>query len=631
VAHVIFSYLSTVGILKIMIILSRGKPLVVLLGVLLTFELLATESILTNSLTVDEIAHLPSGIAYLRDGLYSMYDENPPLARDLMAIPAVLAGAKMNYARAGLVRRWEWNVSQDFCKANPDRYFAMFVWGRFIVVGLSVACGALIFRWTTRLYGAATASICATLWFTDPNVLAHSSVATTDIPATFFGLLATYWFWGYLRGKAIQSAALAGVGLGMAIGTKFTMILLVPAWLIMALVDFKAYRHSLPQTPWRKLAGSALLVMILSLLIVNSLYGFHGTFSSLGSFTFTSPFLSGSPLTEVGDLVGNRFQGHPMGALPIPLPADFLIGFDSQLNEQQIGRFANLDGGKLVAGGFWYSPLKNLLLKTPEGTILLVASLAILWCRQRRLACGQIIILVTPVILLGFLCAQAGGLNFAYRYAIPILPFLIVCCGQLIHASWTHLLGRIFLTVCLSWNAVAVLSSRPSFLSFGNALVGGCDGAQRIFLGSNYDWGQDLMRLKRWVDENPQVKPLVVIYYGPTTPLDIGLETHLPPALLFRHHHNFPEGNQEDFYLAVSSNALHGMPCQIVGIEGDSGSITLHSALLRPENAVARVGRTIYIFRIGKSGSETDHRFLPLAKLLGCLEETGPNDLSGTP
>jgi hypothetical protein len=44
----------------------------------------------------------------------------------------------------------------------------------------------------------------------------------------------------------------------------------------------------------------------------------------------------------------------------------------------------------------------------------------------------------------------------------------------------------------------------------GNELSGGSAAAQRNFLGSNYDWGHDLFRLKRWADQHQGVRPLCV-------------------------------------------------------------------------------------------------------------------------
>lgn len=610
----------------------NDRPIAVLLVVLLAFELLAATAITTNSVVIDEFAHLPAGVAYWQRGMFSMYDENPPLARYLVAIPATLFGARMDYAKAGIERRWEWDVALDFRMANRAHYLSMFAWGRFVVVGLAVTCGMLIFRWAGRQYGTAAALICATLWFADPNVLAHSTIATTDIAATAFGLLATYWYWGFLRHPSGSSACLAGLGLGLAVGTKFTMLLLIPAWAAMAFITAWSHQDYRAGSRWQTVAR-AVTIPAVALLTLNLLYGFRGTLTPLKSLTFTSPLLSGSPAISSGDFVGNRFQGTLLGNLLVPLPVDFLIGFDSQLDDHQVGRFANISGGHLVAGGFWYSPLQALFFKLPGGSFLLLIVAIGYWIGDlRRTRANEGLVWIPPLTLIVFLCTQAGGLNFAYRYTLPALPFILIAAGKLVEGVWKHRLGRVFVAICLLWNGVAVLTIHPSYLSFGNELAGGPAGAQRMFLGSNFDWGQDLFRLKRWADAHPRLRPLAVAYYGPIVPTEIGLETCPLPDSLFQNPNEVSEeGPREGFYLAISSNGLHGLPCHIVG-DLDSYKVgIIRSKLLRPENAVARVGHSIYVFRVEpRSESPEDHR-LTVDKLVACIKEIRPEDFTDTP
>ncbi|MGC8642995.1 MAG: ArnT family glycosyltransferase [Isosphaeraceae bacterium] len=611
----------------------RDRPLAWLFVVLLGFEALAAEAVTTNCVVIDEFAHLPAGVAYWQRGLFSMYDENPPLARYLVALPAVLSRARMDYSHAGVVERWEWRVSHDFRWANAARYFSMFVWGRFVVVALAVACGALIFWWAKALHGETAGLVCAALWFTDPNVLAHATIATTDIATSLFGLLATYWFWRFLRQPSAFSAALSGFGLGLALGSKFSMLILPPAWVLMALASAWPRRTVLTARLGSRLGALGLLMLAGALLTVNLLYCFRGTLTPLGSFTFTSPTLSGLPAGESGDLVGNRFQGTILGRLPVPLPADFVIGFDSQLNDAQAHRPANLSEGRLVAGGFWYSPLRTLFFKLPVGSLLLIIlALGQVAGGAFRRRTGAGLIWIVPVCLLGFLCAQAGGLNFALRYALPALPFLLIGAGEVVAAAWNRRLGKALVLCSLLLNVAALISTRPSYLSFGNALAGGPSGAQRMFLGSNFDWGQDLFRLKTWADQNPGLRPLCVVFYGPIDPVEIGIGTCLPPSSFFRAPHQLPgEGPPGCFYLAVSSNGLHGLPSQIAGASSILPLQIIESPRVKPESAMARIGRTIYVFRVEAPTASAGDKALVAEQLAGCIRDVGPDDLVSTP
>ena len=55
--------------------------IVVAAGAILVIEALG------DSVTIDEFAHLPAGIYYLRTGRFDVYNLSPPLVRELAALP----------------------------------------------------------------------------------------------------------------------------------------------------------------------------------------------------------------------------------------------------------------------------------------------------------------------------------------------------------------------------------------------------------------------------------------------------------------------------------------------------------------------------------------------------------------
>ncbi|MEA3420563.1 MAG: hypothetical protein U9Q97_02650 [Acidobacteriota bacterium] len=57
------------------------------------------------------------------------------------------------------------------------------------------------------------------------------------------------------------------------------------------------------------------------------------------------------------------------------------------------------------------------------------------------------------------------------------------------------------------------LSIFPYYLSYFNELVGGAKNGYIYVTDSNLDWGQDLKRLTKWVDEN-NIKKIKVDYFG---------------------------------------------------------------------------------------------------------------------
>ena len=180
--------------------------------------------------------------------------------------------------------------------ANAAQCFRYFVRARSVIVIFAIACGALIFRWSGELYGRAGGCLSACLWFLDPTVMAFSTVVTTDVGAAAFGCLAGYAFWCFLRAPTWGKAGLSGCALGLAQGSKFSLIALLPACAALALLS----RHSPPlyasDTNHRRPPSWAQLTACfgIALLTLNALYQFDGVFTPLGAFDFKSRVLAGT-------------------------------------------------------------------------------------------------------------------------------------------------------------------------------------------------------------------------------------------------------------------------------------------------------------------------------------------------
>jgi hypothetical protein len=68
----------------------------------------------------------------------------------------------------------------------------------------------------------------------------------------------------------------------------------------------------------------------------------------------------------------------------------------------------------------------------------------------------------------------------------------------------------------------------PSFLSYFNPVAARADGGRGVALDSNLDWGQDLLRLKRWLDENKVSGPVQLLYWGRVDPAIYGIDYRVP-------------------------------------------------------------------------------------------------------
>jgi hypothetical protein len=138
-------------------------------------------------------------------------------------------------------------------------------------------------------------------------------LVTPDIPATVAGLVSTYAFWRYLRAGTWSLAVAAGVLLGIAQLTKFTLLILYGVWPVLAAVHVldrsnAAFRAVPVRT--RLLQGGA--IVLLSVWVINLGYGFEGSFIPLGEYEFVSRSFSGK-----GE-VGNRFRETWLGQYAFP-------------------------------------------------------------------------------------------------------------------------------------------------------------------------------------------------------------------------------------------------------------------------------------------------------------------------
>ncbi len=88
--------------------------------------------------------------------------------------------------------------------------------------------------------------------------------------------------------------------------------------------------------------------------------------------------------------------------------------------------------------------------------------------------------------------------------------------------------------MALGGNAISVLRNHPFHLSYFNELAGGADRGWEHLIEANMDWGQDLLSLKRWLDQHPEARPVRLAYYGGVDPHRAGIDYELPPSQMSR-------------------------------------------------------------------------------------------------
>src|SRR5438874_2188623 len=202
------------------------------LGCALMLTLMALQMLVVisrKSITVDEIVMIPSAYYHLAAGNVELVHEHPPFSKIIAAIPllflqpAEIRPDQIKGAPGSGDQRWAYEES--FWENNPDKFISLSYWPRVFMIALTVALGLLIFRFARELFGPLAAMLAVTLFALEPTVLAHGRVVQTDVPASFGFLLFCFMLRRYAMAQSKMRAAWLGFSVGLAILTKFSMLL----------------------------------------------------------------------------------------------------------------------------------------------------------------------------------------------------------------------------------------------------------------------------------------------------------------------------------------------------------------------------------------------------------------------
>jgi hypothetical protein len=110
----------------------------------------------------------------------------------------------------------------------------------------------------------------------------------------------------------------------------------------------------------------------------------------------------------------------------------------------------------------------------------------------------------------------SSPLNIGIRHLMPMLPFVYILSVEAIRLR----LGKAtkpILIASLAWLGVGTALATPNYISYFNEIGGGTNGGYKYVADSNYDWGQDLKRLTKFVNENG-IDKIAVDYFGGGNP-----------------------------------------------------------------------------------------------------------------
>lgn len=289
---------------------------------------------------------------------------------------------------------------------------------------------------------------------------------------------------------------------------------------------------------------------LVACLTLNTLYLFEGTGKQLGQHDFISrlfrPFGSHSSSLNTPPSALESTLAH----LPSPFPESFLEGIDQQLADMDHPRGAYLMGERLEGKLPWFF-LVGYWIKEQLAVMLALAMIAAAaiaesfrrstrsdpselrvedlasqsvdqrsnleqpvadrnpgpTCRTKELSpadAALILFCIAMLIVFSTLMATQDNLVWNMRYLIPALPLIYILLAM--HSpEWRLKMGKQFMrrvpvscTILMILMLVEFAYVAPFHFSYSNPLFGGSHRIPIALNDSNFDYGQDVLYIRRW-------------------------------------------------------------------------------------------------------------------------------------
>ncbi|NKZ06794.1 ArnT family glycosyltransferase [Actinomadura latina] len=470
----------------------------------LAFALASTA--VAQSPTIDEPVYIGTGVTYLREHDLRYNPEHPPLAKILIGAGAVAGGARLDASYAGTQQ----HVGRHLLYESGNDAQRVLLAARLPVIVLTVLFGLVVFAFARDLTGPAGGVAALALYAFSPDVIAHGSLATLDVPTAGF-LLTSVWLVWRARRRPRLYVPLSGVALGAAVATKMSALPAVPVLLALAAVPVWSSRRS-------RGAGRPVAAGLLSAVGA----GVPAIAVVWAAYLAVDPRLRWTTPADVPAIGGAR--GTAAGLLPFPAP--FRDGMRVQFGFEDL-RWTSFLFGHTYQGSHWYYLPAALLVKTPLGMLALWAAGVAAMALLPRLRPAAPYVLAPAAVLLAV--AMTGHRDLGVRYAIFIPMFLAVAAAGATVLRWRW--AKAAAGVLVLFVAVSSLRAWPYYLPYSNEAFGGPSKTHLYLHDSNVDWGQDLGRLADRLHDRHPGEQVWLAYKGSGVPSYYGIHASDPLAV----------------------------------------------------------------------------------------------------
>ena len=441
-----------------------------------------------DSPTMDEPYHTFGGAEYVLNGTYWINLEHPPLMKDLagFAISTLDPSPPARGESRLMTPHNDYNVFLYRNRVDTDRLINTarrpFVW---IFLALIVAVWAI----SRFLFGPVAAVLAAGVVALDPNFVAHAGVVHTDVGASLTITLSAALIYLALRTGKTGHWILAGIAIGVALVTKFSSIVLIPAVFVVALMaSFRRGRAAITNA----LAGAAASIGI-AIIVTALVYAWN-----MRDMPRESASRAVQLFLYLRKATPAEIEHHAAVSKISPPLGHWYAGIKGvQLLSSQ-GRGVNYFRGQISEGGFpLYFPAAFLVKSTPAFLIVLLLALVVGW---RNVFSLRSLVLILPAALI-LILAIPSSFNIGMRHILPMYPPLAIIAAGALATALPQRWLLATATIALLAAAASLASIHPHEFGYYNLIAGGPANGRAWFVDSSTDWGQDLKRLGRHLRE----------------------------------------------------------------------------------------------------------------------------------
>jgi hypothetical protein len=309
-------------------------------------------SLLQESATLDEIAHITAGYSYWTTCGFRLNAEHPALVKLVAGIPLVA----MDLADIKECKGWKeanaYKVGFDLFDRTPVLFKPALLAARLPMIAISSLLLIFTFLFARNCAGSRAGVVAIFLLGFEPLFIAHSKIVSTDIAAALGWTLAAFSFHRLMRNSGNKNILFFSFAAGFAALAKFSTLVVVPFffgwWLLMSI---QTNLRSLQMRKFLISLGEMCIAVVGILVMISGCYHFDREWPPDATLQFLSQTIGSDYANTCGSLFG-----------AIGIPWYYLHGLDLLWIHNMQGHCAFLNGNFSETGWIHYF-LAGFLMK----------------------------------------------------------------------------------------------------------------------------------------------------------------------------------------------------------------------------------------------------------------------------